>query len=309
MNNKEKKPFFYQIFAGLLDYSFFFLFGSCFSLVFLYAPEIYFNLFFPLVIPLLWAPIEAFLLVTAGTTPGRMFFGLSVLNPDGSRLSWKQALKRSFFIGKRPGKVIRSTFLRLRRKIFGALLIIGCIFGGMFGIAIKNFNQQHDPFGSLPGWVDSSTANERFAIDFPKDPELQTKQLDVPKAGQTIDYQEYSVDAKDLNYSVSYVDFPGKWRLLGSNTLLKKSLELFVAHDKEPQELVSFEFAKHKEHPAINFVIKKEDQDIHGRIVLVGTTLYKLAVAYPSEIEEKLRHQAFLDSFEAKFGVPVYPTG
>ncbi|HSX11963.1 MAG TPA: RDD family protein [Rhabdochlamydiaceae bacterium] len=305
MNNNEKKPLFYQLFAGLLDYSLFFLFGSCFSLVFLYAPDIYFNLFFPLAIPLLWAPIEAFLLATTGTTPGKMFFGLSILNEDGSRLSWRQALKRAFLIGKRPGKVFRST-LRLRRKIFGVVLILGSIFGGMFGIAIKNFNGLNDPFGHLPGWIDSSTANERFTIDFPKDPELQTKQLDVPKAGQTIDYQEYSVDAKDLNYSVSYVDFPGKWRLLGSNTLLKKSLELFVAHNKEPQELVSFDFTKHKQHPAIDFVIKKEDQDIHGRIVLVGTTLYKLAVAYPSDIEEKLHHGPFLDSFEAKFGVPVY---
>lgn len=280
-----------------------------FSLVFIYAPDIYFNLFLPLAIPILWAPIEAFLLATTGTTPGKMFFGISVMDQGEKRLSFGQALKRSFFIGKRPGTIVRST-LGIGRKILGGLLILVCAFGGIVGIAIKNFDQMKDPFGKLPGWVNNSTENERFVIDFPKSPELQTKQLDVPKAGQTIDYQEYSVDAnvdaKELTYSVSYVDFPGKWRILGSNTLLKKSLELFVAHDKEPQELISHAFTTYKGHPAIDFVIKKEDQDIHGRIVLVGTTLYKLSVAYPNDVEEKVHHEAFLESFEAKIRVSQF---
>ncbi|HSX03450.1 MAG TPA: RDD family protein [Rhabdochlamydiaceae bacterium] len=302
MKNNNK---FYQIFSRLLDYSIFYLFGSCFSLLFFSIPEVYFNLFFPLLIPFLWAPIEAFLLTTTGTTPGKLFFGLSILNEEGGRLSCREALKRSFFLGKRPGKIVRSR-LGFWRKFSGGLLILFCAFGGVLAIAVKNFDQLNNPFGHLPGWVNNSTVNERFSIDFPKDPELQMKQLDVPKAGQTIDYQEYSVDAKNITYSVSYVDFPGKWRLLGSNTLLKKSLELFVAHDKDPQKLINHYFTTHKNYPAIDFLIKKEDQDIHGRLVLVGTTLYKLAVAYPSNTEERLKHGPFLCSFEAKWAFPNF---
>jgi hypothetical protein len=188
--------------------------------------------------------------------------------------------------------------IKVFRNILVSLLVIGCAFGGGFWFATQKFNQLEDPFGKLPGWVDSAVVNERFSIEFPKSPEVEIKQLDVPKAGQTIDYQEYHAEAKELRYSVSYVDFPGKWRLLGANTLLKKALELFVAHDKGSQELVSFEFIKHQDHPAINFVIKKGDQEIHGRLVLVGTTLYKLSVAYPTEMEAKESHVVFLDSFK-----------
>lgn len=294
---KQKNSFFYRSCARLFDYSLFFLFGTSISLLFPYSPDLYFNFLFPLLIPILWAPLEAFLIACCGSTPGKMFFGLSVKNENGQKLSFKDALKRSCFLKIRPGTMQRST-LGLARRIFGVVLILMCLFGGLFGIVLKNFDRLNDPFGNLPGWVNYSAVDDRFAVDFPKDPQFKLKQLDVPKAGKSIDYQEYSAESKNIHYSVSYVDFPSKWKLFGYSTLLKKSLELMVAHDKEPQELISKTPTTHKNFPALDFIIKKGEQDIHGRLVLVGSTLYKLAVTYPQAAEQKLDHVRFLESFE-----------
>lgn len=294
MENIQKNSFIYRVFARALDYSLTYLFGTGLSLFFLYAPEFYFNLLFPLTIPLIWAPIEALSISLTGTTPGKMFFGLSVVGEDGKNLSFGSSLKRSLFIGS-PGKIERST-LGIARKIFGGIMILLCIFAGIFSIAQQKFDEVKDPFGNLPGWVNYADTDERFTIDFPKNPEYQSKQLEVPRAGE-ISYEEYIVEVKNASYSVSYVDFPKKWRLLGSQKLLKKSLELLVAHDKVPQQLMSKTLTTHGRHPALDFILKKEDQVVHGRLVLVGTTLYKLAVGYPNEIEERVVHLHFLDSF------------
>lgn len=298
MDIKENKAFCYRFFARALDYSLTYLFGTSISLFFLYAPEFYFNLLFPLMIPLLWAPIEALSISLTGTTPGKMFFGLSIVGEEGKNLSLGASLKRSFFIGS-LGTIIRST-LGLGRKIFGGLMILFCVLSGIFTIAMKNFEDVNDPFGRLPGWVNYADSDERFTIDFPKNPEYQSKQIEVPRAGEPINYEEYVVEVKNASYSVSYVDFPKKWRLLGSNKLLKKSLDLLVAHDTEPGQLMSKSLTLHGNHPALDFVLKKAEQEVHGRLVLVGTTLYKLAVGYPDEMHEKAVHLHFLDSFNPK---------
>ncbi|MDQ0888864.1 putative RDD family membrane protein YckC [Paenibacillus sp. V4I9] len=47
---------------------------------------------------LVWIPLESLLLSLVGTTPGKFLFGVKVRNPDGARLSLRQACKRSFLV-------------------------------------------------------------------------------------------------------------------------------------------------------------------------------------------------------------------
>jgi hypothetical protein len=44
----------------------------------------------------LWVPVEAMVLSTFGTTPGKRMLGIRVANPDGTQLGLGQALNRSF---------------------------------------------------------------------------------------------------------------------------------------------------------------------------------------------------------------------
>jgi uncharacterized RDD family membrane protein YckC len=45
-----------------------------------------------------WIPLEAFLLSTAGTTPAKWLFGMSIKTTDGNNLSFEAALQRSFLV-------------------------------------------------------------------------------------------------------------------------------------------------------------------------------------------------------------------
>lgn len=51
-----------------------------------------------MILLLVWIPLESLLLSIVGTTPGKLVFGVRVRNADGSKLSFRQAFKRSFLV-------------------------------------------------------------------------------------------------------------------------------------------------------------------------------------------------------------------
>jgi uncharacterized RDD family membrane protein YckC len=51
-----------------------------------------------MIVLLAWIPLESLLLSLVGTTPGKFLFGVRVRNADGSKLSFRQAFKRSFLV-------------------------------------------------------------------------------------------------------------------------------------------------------------------------------------------------------------------
>jgi uncharacterized RDD family membrane protein YckC len=51
-----------------------------------------------MILLLVWIPFESLFLSLVGTTPGKFVFGVRVRNPDGTRLSFSQACKRSFLV-------------------------------------------------------------------------------------------------------------------------------------------------------------------------------------------------------------------
>jgi len=54
---------------------------------------------FSFLLVLFWIPVvEAAFIATAGTTPGKLIFGISVLRVDGKKLSYGVALKRAFLV-------------------------------------------------------------------------------------------------------------------------------------------------------------------------------------------------------------------
>jgi hypothetical protein len=41
-------------------------------------------------------------------------------------------------------------------------------------------------------------------------------------------------------------------------------------------------------------------EEVQGRLILVGTTLYQLTVVYPPELAHQLQKTEFLDSFDVQ---------
>ncbi len=187
-----------------------------------------------------------------------------------------------------------------KKVIIRIVLICSMLFAvgtGVFTFIQKDFQTNLITLEKPSNWKEYSAADARYKVNFPAEPVLENKQLDIPSAGQSLNFEQVSAEKKKAVYALSHVDFPRKWTLLGSNTLLKKSLDLLVENEVPAQQLLSKETTSHQGYPALDYVVSRGGDEVKGRLVLVGTTLYRLTVSYPSELKETVQHEQFVSSF------------
>ncbi len=185
------------------------------------------------------------------------------------------------------------------KKVF--LVLLGAMIGatGVFTLISKDMQKGLTQVEQEKKWIAYSATDQRFQIKFPEVPVHESKQIEIPNAGQSIDYKEMRSEASEIAYSLSYIDFPRKWRLVGSQTLLKKSLAILIEHETPGQQLLEQEVSNHNGLPALDYLVKRGEQEIKGRLILSGTTIYRLTTSYtPSSLADKIQHAQFVESFQ-----------
>lgn len=290
--------------ARLVDYFLFYLICKGISVVLLPFTVLGFSSLFLMAIPFLWAPLHAFCLSTWGSTLGQALFGLSVRFPSGKKLSYSQALKHALFLGNKSGALVVQSPRGFLKKAASLLCIAACFGGIVLETSVKEFSSGFAQLQRTTGWERFSVAEGGFAVDFPTEPELESKRLDVPAANRSFNYNEYkSASDGEVTYSASSLELPKRWKMFGSSTLLKKAVEIMVANDPDAYKLVDRQLTMHQNQPAIDFFLAKEGSEVRGRLLLIGTTLYKLTVTYQTPLKGTLAHEQFFDSFslEQKF--------
>ncbi len=293
----EKIYLYQKALAKLFDYAICFLGLAFAALLTPFAEDGILYLSLLAAIPFLWILPEALLLSTLGSTPGCALFGISP-ERNQAKLSWKEALLVSLFLGKRIG----VQWIRCNKSLpnFISRIAIGClvIFGAVFVKAILEFPKEFQRQVPFKSWVHYTSSEGDFTADFPSKPMVEQKQLEIPQANRTLDYQEVKADHSDqVTYSVSALELPKKWSFFGSNTVLKGALSVLV--DNLPgAKLVNKKLTKHGEHPAIDFHIHEHATDTKGRLVLVGSKLFKIEYTQPTDQESSEKGSAFIDSFK-----------
>lgn len=296
MVNVEKN-FWYRALARFCDYCLFFLALGAFTLFlpYFYGPLFYYYL--AIAVPFLWIPVEAFLLSKWGTTPGKALFGLSVWRDShGQKLSFLAALKRSFFIPRRPGKVY-SKKISWKRKLVAFTASAAFVLAAIFGNTLTTWSVGLERGIPADGWVQYSSSDAGFKISFPTDPEHESKELVIPNTGKVLNYKEISSEESGkVSYKLNHMELPRKWRLAGDTTLLKGVLDAMVKHTKA--ELLEKQFTMHQGYRALDFRMKQEESEIKGRLIIVKGVLYKLTVDYPPSLAQEMEGNPFLNSFE-----------
>lgn len=286
---------FSRFLARFCDYCLCFLAVGAITLFlpYFYGPFFYYGL--ALLVPLIWGPIEALFISKWGTTPGKALFGIWVR----PKLTFSQALKRAFFISPRPGKVEQKS-TSMQRKLFAFAASAAFAMAAIFGNVLAFWSVGMPKGAPVSGWVQYASTDVGFKISFPSDPQHKDKQLVIPNTGKVLDYKEITSSESEnekVTYSLSHMELPRKWRLAADTTLLKGALDAIVSHTSGA-ELVNKEFVTHQGHRAIDFTIKKEKEEVKGRLIMAGGTLYHLIVTYPPSLGATLQDGQFINSFE-----------
>ena len=152
----------------------------------------------------------------------------------------------------------------------------------------------------MEGWQSYTSEKGGFRVLFPSDPQEEAKHLPLPDQNRSLKYNELtSYQNKKVYYSVSYMKLPGKWKLAGTSRILQGALEGIVEHTPE-SELLLKHFTKYKSYRALDFHYTQAGENVQGRLILVGTTLFRLTVSYPPSLAHKLQQEEFLNSFEVQ---------
>jgi uncharacterized RDD family membrane protein YckC len=286
----------FRILAQFVDYLSFFLIGGAISSFLPWFIDTYYYVGFALAVPLLWIPFEALLVSLMGTTPGKALFGIKIFDIMGRKLSYWQSFKTALRLDSRG--VVRQLSLSYKRRFAALIVIVGFTLISIFGNALAKWSIGWERGISTSGWTEYVNEEAGFTVQFPNDPKEESKQLEVPEANKVLDYQELTTHQnKKVYYSVSYMELPRKWKIAGSSTLLKGALTIVVKHMPDTT-LLEKSFTTHQNHRALDFRLKQGDQEVKGRLIIVGMTLYKLTVTYPSDLEQELQENPFLESFD-----------
>ncbi len=283
--------------SRLTDYFLFYILLNFLCSFLPYFWDFKFYLMLVVATPLLWAPLEALFLSLFGSTPGRALFKIKLTNQEGGKLSFFEALKRALFIRPRSGTVTRQP-LSFKRKILAAAVLIGCVCGAVFNKPITYYSLGLSKKISTEGWVQYASEDKGFTVEFPKDPEQESKLLPVPEVNRVLQVEELKSENEDVCYSVAYMELPRKWSWAGASTLLKGALDLMIRYSPEKTEILEKQFTMHQGHRALDFRLMKGDREVKGRLILKKYMIYKLTAEYPIAMKEEMAESAFIDSFD-----------
>jgi hypothetical protein len=279
-----------------IDYCIFYLLISLTSMVFPFYIEDFYYIGFAALIPVLWAPIEALLISKTKTTLGKLLLGIRVETHMGGKLPFWIALKRSACFGIRPG-ILRQKKIKMVRSLIGICTLCALLGGSYFENEIAAKTTGFEKYRAVEGWKEYTASDGRFSVIFPQAPEHESGILPVPSQNKTLSYDEFkSYQNKKVYYSVSYMELPRKWKLAGANRILKGAMDLMVEH-MPSTELLGSQMTKHKNLRALDFHLSQGDEEVKGRLILVGTTLFRLTAVYPPSLAGQLQDKEFVDSF------------
>ncbi|MES2345009.1 MAG: hypothetical protein V4494_03615 [Chlamydiota bacterium] len=249
-----------------------------------------------LCLPTIYALIGAFALFIIGSlclkkTPAMALFKRQFRdNP-----SFWQIVKTCLFMGEK--KTIQNP-----RGLYRTVVVIGLssifILGGFLASTVNEFSSGFETHQKNAGWEYYISQDRGFTVQLPDSPSIETRQLYVAQADKTLNYNEYkSMGTHNTYYCVSFMDFPNRWRIVGSNKLLNTAFDILLKNE-EGTKLVSKTSVQHKIYPAIEFIVKKGNEEMRGRLILVGNTFYKVMQVSSSSAQDNHQFEDFLSSFQ-----------
>lgn len=152
-------------------------------------------------------------------------------------------------------------------------------------------------------WVLFKDPSEAFDIRFPSTPETKESVLPTTSGKDALPFSEIKLSKEDVEYNLSYTTLPKSITKWSSYLILKGSLKLLSKHVPGGAKIHKKTSSTYKKHPSIDFIlIKKGGFESYGRLVLIGSKLYKIEVTYPSHKKESIQENLniFMQSFEPR---------
>jgi hypothetical protein len=175
------------------------------------------------------------------------------------------------------------------------LIVLGLVSGGTFHFLSRDVGN-HMPPPTV--WQAYASEDQRFEVQFPKEPQKSLQEMII--ANKRIQFNEMRSEQDSAVYAVSYLDFPGHWKMLGTKKLLTRSFDYFLEEQPNVEAILHYDLSMHQGTPSLHYKLKQEGREVEGKFLISGNTLYRIAVSYPLAAKEAIQSGPFFDSFQLK---------
>jgi hypothetical protein len=146
-------------------------------------------------------------------------------------------------------------------------------------------------------WKPFKHESGEWKIEFPTTPCAQETTLNLPDDSE-LKLSEITAQHKTISYSIASATLPEDLLKWSPNLILKGSLKI-LANNLENGKSTTDKIFKYRNFPTLPYTFQQGETFIHGRLLLIEDTLYKIEVECPHH--EKDQHQEKLDKFFNSF--------
>lgn len=187
-----------------------------------------------------------------------------------------------------------------------ALTLFSCILGAIAFPAFGKEGSSQSQAGTAESaavakgaqWQKFTSLMGRFEVGLPSDPDYYEQDIVMPGMDLKVIVGIYvSIANNSEAYLAAFSVYPEEVDVSSPERNLEGALNGQVQSDVN-SKLVSAEYTKFQDHPAVDFVIKLS-HDIYrrGRLIMVGSVLYQLVYVYQGDSYHAGEYQDFITSF------------
>lgn len=179
-----------------------------------------------------------------------------------------------------------------------AILVIIGIFSDSSNNSSSTSEQPNN--SSTETWKEFNSVGGNFKTLFPTFPEHKTEPLNIAGITNQINMEEYtSVQGDGTTYLVYYTAYSSEVDTSNPRTNLENSVN-GILQTLENGKLTSSSFSKFGNYDAIDYLLysPKEDVYIKGKNMMVGKSLYAIAVSYEQKNSSNAQYDKFVNSFQ-----------
>ncbi len=188
---------------------------------------------------------------------------------------------------------------KLLLNVFACGLLLSCPINTVTAAATATKPQAEIKAKETPlEWKNFSFQEDGFSIDFPKKPEKVQQSIDVPKTNLKISYVTYMSEPSDnAVFVVSVWNYPGEIDMSKPESNLQDGFSGMLSA-LPGAEVKNMKMGEVDGFKSLEFLVKNDDINFQGKLILVHNTLYQVFTVYKSSEDMSNHYPHFIDSFK-----------
>lgn len=152
-------------------------------------------------------------------------------------------------------------------------------------------------FSNTGEWKEFNSTIGNFKVMLPNYPSHEFSDEKIPNSTITFKADTYIAISEGVTYMIQFTTYPDQVDISNPENNLEGSINGMVS-STNGNKLISSSMVNHGSNKAIDYLIQNNSTYIKGKNIMVGHSLYIIAVSYETNQLEETKYNRFINSFQ-----------